>query len=111
HLPSFPTRRSSDLNAVSNTWTSKNKKITTPVIRWATQDHIPSFPRYRVPLPDFFLAGGDCCAVVAVDTMKPPKVRNVAPRPIISHAFTAGASCVLSPRLILTGDEFVNTTS
>src|SRR6185437_9621013 len=34
---------------VSRMCTSRKKKIATPVMRWRTQDHIPSRPRYRVP--------------------------------------------------------------
>src|SRR6478752_4342803 len=37
------------MSAVSRMWTSRKKKIATPVMRCSTQDHMPSFPRYRVP--------------------------------------------------------------
>jgi hypothetical protein len=31
------------------TWTSRKKKTETPVMRWRTQVHLPSPPRYSVP--------------------------------------------------------------
>src|SRR6186997_1527279 len=36
-------------SAVSSTCAKRKKKISTPVTRWATHDHIPPLPRYSVP--------------------------------------------------------------
>src|SRR5690349_11625995 len=40
-------------SAVSSTCANRKKKVATPVIRCATQDHMPGSPRYSVPRPAF----------------------------------------------------------
>ena len=42
-----------------------------PVTLCATHDHIPSWPRYRVPMPRFFF--GAAGAAGGADTIKPPR--------------------------------------
>src|SRR5690606_2308425 len=53
-------------SAVSRTCTNRKKKVSTPVIRWATHDHMPRSPRYRRPFASGASARSGASAAEAV---------------------------------------------
>ena len=82
-------------SAVSRMWTSRKKKIATPVMRCRTQDHIPSCPRYTVPAGAFGsdsrgeVRVGESLGAGLVDTMRynrllePERIRSYVRRSVL----------------------------